>query len=311
MNLESNRRIVVALSEEQMYVKLEQLKEQGYSESDIHVVSKEHSHMSTLNSHSQVSTHEAGTMIEKFKSWFTGEDAIKEGFRKLDLSDAETECYSKDVANGAFVLYTDREAEPNEDVLANQQIEDFEVENNVFDSSRNSEEPYPGEERPVQPSEPNFKEITRNDASDNKQLNEKTEPQSEYAKAQGFEPSTNDLVNKTDGRFDEVQDRFERGETFSTNPYLAKDENHIGHSMEEENMVQNKRPTEISNEQRFGFQSQGADPNLGPGPEGLDSNSNELHSGDDEQEDIKTNQYEERLDSEKLRSKMPLNNKIL
>lgn len=315
MKLESNRQIVVALSEEQMYEKLEQLKEQGYAESDIHVVSKEHSNMSTLNSHSEVSTHEAGTMIDKFKSWFTGEDAIKEGLRKLDLSDAETERYSKDVANGGFVLYTDKEAVPIKDVLDNQQ--EFEVENNVFDSSRNSNEPYPGEERPVQPSESNFKETNQNDASENNQLNEKTEPQSEYAKAQGFEPSTNDLVNKTDGRFDEPQDRFERGETFSTDPYLTKDENHIGHSMEEEKVVQNKRPTnnEISNEQRYGFQSPGADPNLGPaafGTEDLDNNSNnnELQQGEVEQEDIKTDQYKERLESEKLRSKMPLNNKI-
>ncbi|QBP41786.1 general stress protein [Paenisporosarcina antarctica] len=318
MKLESNRRIVVALSEEQMYVKLEQLKEQGYSESDIHVVSKERSHMSTLNSHSEVSTHEAGTMIDKFKSWFTGEDAIKEGLRKLDLSDGETERYSKDVANGGFVLYTDREAVPNEDVLANQQLNEVEVENNVFDSSRNSEQPYPGEERPVQQSEPNFKETTRNDASTNQHVKEKTEPQSEYAKEQGFEPSANDLVNKTDGQFDDPQDRLERGETFSTDPYLVKDENHSIHSMQEEKMIQNKRPTnnEISNEQRFGFQSPGADPNLGPaafGSEDLDNNSNnnELQSGEDEQEDIKTDQYEERIEPEKLRSKMPLNNKIL
>jgi len=286
MKLESKHLIVVALSEEHMYEKLEQLKEQGYTESDIHVVSKEHAHMSTLNSHSEVSTHEAGTMMDKFKSWFTGETAIKEGLRKLDLSDTEIERYSKDVANGAYILYTDGLAKPNEGVDAIKQKEEIDVEYKKVGSLQDSDEPYPGEERPVQP----------------------IELQSEYSKAQGFEASTNELVNKTDGRFDEPQDRFERAETFSTDPYLAKDENHIGHSMQEEKMVQNKRPTtnDISSEQRFGFQSSGTDQNLDD-----NSNRNKLQSGEDEQEDIKTDQYEERLDPEKLRSKMPLNNKIL
>ncbi|WP_342599993.1 hypothetical protein MHB48_02490 [Psychrobacillus sp. FSL H8-0483] len=42
---------------------------------------------------------------------------------------------------------------------------------------------------------------------------------SDYAKKNGFTPSTNELVNETDGRFDEPQDRFARGETFATDAY--------------------------------------------------------------------------------------------
>lgn len=308
MNFESNRRIEVARTEEEMYEKLEQLKAQGYEESDIHVVSKEHTHMNTLNRHSDVSTHEAGTLMDKFKSWFTGEDAVNESFRKLNLNDAETERYSKDVASGGFVLYTDG-------VKSDAHQNEFEEGYDTFGSTGNSYESYHGEQRPVQPTEPGFEDKTKvegtmnhttahsagtefvnsrfneTETTENAQytyVNESTtfgaeEPRSTYAKEQGFEPSTNDYVNKTDGRFDEPQDRFTRGETFATDPYLTREVDHIGHSTQEDKMVQQHRPTvqdSITNEQQTdGYQSPGADPNLGPAAFGSDI-SNEMPSGE-------------------------------
>ena len=313
-----NRTIEVARTEDEMYEKLEQLKAQGYSESDIHVISKDHAHMSTLNRHSEVSTHEAGTFMDKFKSWFTGEDSVTEGLRKLDLNDAETERYSKDVASGGFVLYTDGSLTEN---AAGSHQNEFEEGYDTFGSTGNSYESYHGEERAVQPTEPGFEDKARNEAAFNTQSDvytssagtefvesrfnevDKTadsttfgadEPrsemtfestktsQSEYAKEQGFEPSINEFVNETDGRFDEPQDRFARGESFATDPYLAREEDHIGHSMQEDKMVQEHRPTlqeTITNEQQTdGFQSPGADPNLGPAAFGSDV-ENELPTG--------------------------------
>lgn len=107
MNIESNRRIEIARSEEEMYEKLELLQEQGYADGDIHVISQESNHLYTLSHHSEVSTHEAGTLMDRFKSWFTGEDAITEGLRKLNLSVEETERYADEVSRGAILLYTD------------------------------------------------------------------------------------------------------------------------------------------------------------------------------------------------------------
>lgn len=107
MNIEPNRRIELARTEEEMYEKLEILQTEGYAESDIHVISKENTQLNTLNRHSEVSTHEAGTFMDKFKSWFSGEDAITEGLKRLDLSDIETERYAQEVARGSIVLYTD------------------------------------------------------------------------------------------------------------------------------------------------------------------------------------------------------------
>lgn len=208
MNIESSRRIEVARSEEEMYEKLELLQEQGYAESDIHVISKENAHLNTLNRHSEVSTHEAGTFMDKFKSWFTGEDAITEGLRKLDLSEVETEKYARQVADGSIVLYTDV-LTFNDDPLYGSHQNEFEEE---------------------------YTDTVGTDVVQNRFM------EVEQPIEQGFTPSTNEFVNETDGRLDEQQDRFVRGETFATDPYLAREENHIGHSMQEDKMVRQKRP---------------------------------------------------------------------
>ncbi len=351
MNFESNRKIVVARTEEDMYEKLEQLKAQGYSENDIHVVAKDRSHMDVLDHQSNVSTHAAGSVMDKFKSWFTGEDSITEGLRKLNLSEAETERYSKDVASGGFVLFTEGVAEANNGVMGTHQNE-FEEGYDTFGSTGNSYESYHGEERPLQINENDFEETNRNEMTSNfeetnstigntssvgtnfvesrfnenetnvlgnenyigqsenrsttrganssqsestfenqsnQSQNEPTfknqfnEPQSEYAKEQGFEQSTNEFVNETDGRFDEPQDRYARGESFATDPYMAREQDHIGHSMQEDSMVQEHRPTideTITNKrQSDDFQSPGADPNLGPAAFGNDA-TNEFPSGE-------------------------------
>lgn len=263
MNIESNRRIEVARTEEEMYEKLELLQEQGYAESDIHVISKENAHLHTLNRHSDVSTHEAGSFMDTFKSWFTGEDAVTEGLRKLDLNDHETERYAKEVANGSIVLYTDVLTHADNNFGTNQN--DFEYTDTVGTDVIQSR--FSGEEELV----------------------------SDYSKEQGFTPSTNEFVNETDGRFDEPQDRFVRGETFATDPYLAKEENHIGSSMQEDKIVREHRPTideSITEEEKnYGAQSPGVDPNLGPAAFG----SEVL----EEEESQTPEQYEEKRERER------------
>ncbi|WP_391207084.1 general stress protein [Psychrobacillus sp. L4] len=264
MNIESNRRIEVARSEEEMYEKLELLREQGYAESDIHVISKENAHLNTLNRHSGVSTHEAGSFMDTFKSWFTGEDAVTEGLRKLDLSEHETERYAKEVAKGCIVLYTD--------VLTN-------ADDAIYGTHQNDFE---------------YTDTIGTDVVQSRFM-ETGEPLSDYAKEQGFTPSTNEFVNETEGRFDEPQDRFVRGETFATDPYLAKEENHIGTSMQEEKVVQEHRPTinESVTEERknYGTQSPGVDPNLGPAAFGREILEDE--------ENHSQEQYEEKLERER------------
>lgn len=280
MNIESNRRIEIARTEEEMYDKLEALQNQGYAESDIHVISTENAHLNTLSRHSEVSTHEAGTFMDKFKSWFTGEDAVAEGLRKLDLSEEERTKYAEEVARGSIVLYTDVLTHNDEPMVYGTHENEFEQE---------------------------YTDTVGTDVVQNRFM-ENEEPISEYAKEQGFTPSNNEFVNETDGRFDEPQDRFARGETFATDPYLAREENHIGHSMQEDKEVRESRPTideSITIEEKsYGAHSPGADPNLGPaayGSELVEEEEEERHSHD---------QHEEKLEFQKKLDDIPPTNRL-
>lgn len=279
MNLNSNRKIEIARTEEDMYEKLEHLQKQGYEESDIHVISSESTHLNALNRYSNVSTHEAGTFIDKFKSWFTGESAIVEGLKKLDLTEEEAEQYAKEVASGSIVLYTD--AVPEGDSLG---------------TSANAEAA----------ATTDYTDTVGTDVVQNR-FTESEEPISDYAKENGFTPSTNKMVNETDGRLDEPQDKFARGETFATDDILVRDEKHMGHTMQEDKLVQNKRPTideSITVEEKtYGSHSPGSDPNLGPAAFG-----DEEAELDEEERRINQQQQEEKLERQKkLDEHSPIN----
>ena len=279
MNIESNRRIEIARTEEEMYEKLEGLQNQGYAESDIHVISTESTHLSTLSRHSEVSTHEAGTFMDKFKSWFTGEDAVAEGLRKLDLDEDERTRYAEEVARGSIVLYTDVLTQSDESIYG--------AHENEFKEE--------------------YTDTVGTDMVQNRFM-ENEEPISDYAKEKGLTPSTNEFVNNTDGRFDEPQDRFARGETFATDPYLAREENHIGHSMQEDSEVRESRPTINDSvtveEKSYGAQSPGADPNLGPAAYGSEVVEEE------EEERLSHDQYEEKLEYQKKLDDIPPTNRL-
>ncbi|AYC28873.1 general stress protein [Paenisporosarcina cavernae] len=249
MKFETNRHVEIARTEDEMYERLEAMKAQGFNESDIHVISKDHGHMHTLNRFSEVSAHEAGTFMDKFKSWFSGTDATSEGLRKLNLEDTERQRFAREVENGGFVLYTD--AQPTS---AN--VNTTEQGYDTFGQSGNTYESYHGEERPMQATEPGFDDTARSEEGTTtfgthepeftdtaRSEATSTEPASDYSKEQGFTPSTNEFVNESEGRFDEPVDRFERGETFMESGLKANDYDTFSHHTQEEKMVAEHRPT--------------------------------------------------------------------
>ncbi|TQR20361.1 general stress protein [Psychrobacillus vulpis] len=258
MNIESNRRIEVARSEEEMYEKLELLQAQGYEERDIHLISTENAHLYSLNRHSDVSTHEAGTFVDKFKSWFTGENAISESLRKLDLDTHETELISNGIVNGSIVLFTDVVTHADDVSYGTTQYES---------------------------------EYTDTVGTDVVQSRFKAteEPVNDFSKKERFTPRTDKFVNETSKRFDEPIDRFTRAESFATDPYLAKSEKHNGHTMEEEKMIRERRPTNMEVVQNDNQRS----PTL-----------------EDEKEGVTLEQYEERLEREKRREQVPPMNRL-
>lgn len=105
--METNRQVEVAWSQEELNQKIEALRAQGYNESDIHVVAREPDRFQLTSTDTQVDTHEAGTFWDRFKSFFTGEDATTESLSRLNLEQHEQDRYATDLTNGGAILYVE------------------------------------------------------------------------------------------------------------------------------------------------------------------------------------------------------------
>lgn len=108
--MDKNYRIEVANGHEDFFYKLETLKAEGFSERDIHIFSKDISNFENIKANSDIHTHEAGNWIDKFKSFFTGEDAVTETLRQIDLTEEEISYLSHELSQGASIIYAQRDA---------------------------------------------------------------------------------------------------------------------------------------------------------------------------------------------------------
>lgn len=105
--MENHRHVEVAWSQEELNQKIETLRAQGYSESDIHVVARDPERFQLNATEANVDTHEAGTFWDRFKSFFTGEDATTESLSRLNLAQEEQDRYATDLTNGGAILYVE------------------------------------------------------------------------------------------------------------------------------------------------------------------------------------------------------------
>lgn len=108
--MDKNYRIEVANGHEDFFYKLETLKTEGFADRDIHVFSKDMSKFENIKTDSAIHTHEAGNWIDKFKSFFTGEDAVTETLRQIDLTEEEVSYLSHELSQGASIIYAQRDA---------------------------------------------------------------------------------------------------------------------------------------------------------------------------------------------------------
>lgn len=95
-------------SQEELLSKVEELKSRGYHENDLHVLVNDSSVLSLVDDNKDLKTHEANSMGSKFKSMFSGEDAVRTELGKLNLDEATKDAYQRDLENGAILLYTDQ-----------------------------------------------------------------------------------------------------------------------------------------------------------------------------------------------------------
>lgn len=123
----SNYEFQMLYSQEELINKIKELKGQGYQESDLHVLVNDSSVVNLVDDDSGLHTHEANSMGSKFKSMFSGEDAVRTELGKLELDDATKDAYQRDLENGAILLYTDRHIEGRESHTSAAYAEDTRV----------------------------------------------------------------------------------------------------------------------------------------------------------------------------------------
>lgn len=97
--------LAVVFSEEDLMRKIEDMKNQGLSESDLHLVSGDSELLDTLEHQLDAEGKRINTFKDKFKSYITGESSMREGVKSLGLNDQETERYTSDLAKGGILIY--------------------------------------------------------------------------------------------------------------------------------------------------------------------------------------------------------------
>lgn len=226
--MENQRHVEVAWSQEELNQKIEALRAQGYNESDIHVVAREPERFQLNSSEAHVDTHEAGTFWDRFKSFFTGEDATTESLSRLNLEHHEQEQYATDLSNGGAILYVEGVTRSDE--------------YNTFGETGNSYESYHGE--------------TTNGTVGTEFVNQRfTQPETPLGE---HTPEENrELFASTHQSYEE--DEVVQDDAFEIKPQLT--------SAEETTTFETAEPrmeAGYEEQQAYGAESPGADPNLGP-----------------------------------------------
>lgn len=102
-----NHKFEVVYTERELEAKVEDLKTLGYSKNDIHVLANNADILNAVETQEEVHTHETETITDKFKSMFTGKDAVREELTKLDLNQTEIDEFHDILENDGIVLYTE------------------------------------------------------------------------------------------------------------------------------------------------------------------------------------------------------------
>lgn len=253
--MDNQRHVEVAWSQEELNQKIETLKAQGYNESDIHVVTKDPDRFQVHASETHVDTHEAGSFWDRFKSFFTGEDATSESLHRLNLDQTEQDRYATDLTNGGAILYVDHAL----------RSDDY----STLGETGNSYESYHGETTGTVGTEFVNNRFTDNEPSlgehtpeENRQLFQ-NEGQAYTGEghvendAYNIEPRMTEEQKTEHASFEQAEPRFETTESQAfetTSPTFETTES----------TFESTEPRAYDESRAYGAESPGADPNLGP-----------------------------------------------
>ena len=90
--------------------RIEQLKELGYEETDMYIITDEEENVAMVRGMTGVIIKEDDDSIwDRFKSFLSGEDSIVDAFNRMDISEEDREFYYDQIRDGKILLYVDRE----------------------------------------------------------------------------------------------------------------------------------------------------------------------------------------------------------
>lgn len=272
----TKREFELVYSQEEMESRIEKLKMLGYDESAIHVLARDKDVFGNITSGTSLHTHEAESVGTQFKSFFTGEDAVRTELKKLELDHTAAEKYQEDIKNGAILLYTDS----GENNRGKENISSF------GDDSRDLDADEVKKNTAFTPFGRDIERDGRKHDDENIIDEDVKSPLNE-----ADETYTSD-VNSSINEADEIYTRDVPREQQHGNPgYMdkAKDSRLDGAQIHptKDNGEKNKREEKLNREEgvnrRQDEPSPGVDPNLGPAPFGR--NSEEEHLIEEERND--------------------------
>src|SRR4051794_22129997 len=111
MTMNETKKIIgVFQNDVELISKINELTSNGYAEDDMYVITKDNNTISMLRGLTDVEVQLASrSLSDRFKLLLTGEDPVRENFRKIGLTDVESERYYHEVENGGYLLYVDQE----------------------------------------------------------------------------------------------------------------------------------------------------------------------------------------------------------
>lgn len=99
-------------TEEEALRQIEQLKDEGYSESDMYIMTRNDDQLSMIQGKTNVDNYaEQGNWMDRFTSFLTGDKQMETAFRSMQLSRQEEERYYREVKAGKLLLYVNKDYE--------------------------------------------------------------------------------------------------------------------------------------------------------------------------------------------------------
>lgn len=99
-------------TDEEALRQIERLKEEGYSESDMYVITQHDDQLSIIKGKTNVDNYaEEGNWLDRFTSFLTGNKQAELAFQTMEISKAEEEKYYNELKAGRLVLYVNKDYE--------------------------------------------------------------------------------------------------------------------------------------------------------------------------------------------------------